>query len=451
VRRQAWGRGVFCGSNALRLQTGNPGLYTKAMNFRVYGFFLALAVSSLALSSISTLAAGLAWASISLAGLWVCVPKNQMATGGAETPIYQDAAKWWLWCCAMALALMLIPTAYWSGPWSERHPQWRLLIGALGMWMLVRKQRPANQMLETLACSAAMAMVLAYGLVIFLSSNAAPTNRIPWMAGLSLLSCALLSLSYGLKDSPMLLRRAWLAASALLLVTALLSGVRGSWPVVLVWISSLWMFHRSDKNLWGGSWRSVILLMTCLLVLGLSFIPKGDNPIVRFQAVVTETGLEIESPALQSGSSSGIRLTVYKTGIAHLWDSPWTGLGPQKTKQILREALVESGVAHDVVQTIGHLHNDFLHPWLEFGFWGLGGYLAYAVGLVVMVRKFTREFSGRIPAIGLLAVLCTHLATGMSNMNLAHNYYPVMLSISVGLILMMAQVTSIANLDSNKA
>lgn len=421
------------------------------MNFWVSGFFLALAVSSLALSSISTLAAGLAWASISLVGFWVCVPKNQMAPGGAETPIYQDTAKWWLWCCAMGLALMLIPTTYWSGPWSERHPQWRLLIGALGMWMLVRKQRSANQMLETLTSSAAMAMVLAYGLVIFQSSTAAPTNRIPWMAGLSLLSCALLSLSYGLKRSPMLLRRVWLAASALLLVTALLSGVRGSWPVVLVWIPSLWMLHRSDKNLWGGSWRSIILLMTCLLVLGLSFIPKGDNPIVRFQAVVTETGLEIESPALQSGSSSGIRLTVYKTGIAHLWDSPWTGLGPQKTKQVFREALVESGVAHDVVQTIGHLHNDLLHPWLEFGLWGLGGYLAYAVGLVAMVCKFTRASSGQIPAVGLLAVLFTHLATGMSNMNLAHNYYPVMLSISVGLILMMAQVTCRTNFDSNKA
>lgn len=52
---------------------------------------------------------------------------------------------------------------------------------------------------------------------------------------------------------------------------------------------------------------------------------------------------------------------------------------------------------------------------------------------------FTKSFN-RIPAIGLLAVLCTHLATGMSNMNFAHNYYPVMLSISVGLILTIASV-----------
>ena len=209
---------------------------------------------------------------------------------------------------------------------------------------------------------------------------------------------------------------------------------------MLVWIMSLWMLHRSDKNLWGESWRSIILLMTCLLALGLSFIPKDDNPIARFQAVVTEAGLEVESPTVQSGSSSGIRLTVYKTGIAHLLDSPWTGLGPQKTKQVIREALVESGVAHEVVQTIGHLHNDLLHPWLEFGWWGLGGYLAYAVGLVLMAHNFFTKSFNRIPAIGLLAVLCTHLATGMSNMNFAHNYYPVMLSISVGLILTIASV-----------
>lgn len=183
--------------------------------------------------------------------------------------------------------------------------------------------------------------------------------------------------------------------------------------------------------------------MLILLMWGLSLTPKDDRLTVRFQAVVAEMGLMSESPVVQTGSSSGIRWTIYKTGVAHLLDRPLTGLGPKKVKQVIREALAESGVAQDVVLTIGHLHNDFLHPWLEFGLWGIGGYLAYAVGLVVMMGKFARAPSGRIPAVGLLAVLCTHLATGMSNMNFAHNYYPVMLSISVGLILMMASIRSL--------
>lgn len=410
------------------------------MNVLASKFFLVLAAFSLSLSSISTLAAGLMWASVALLGLAANKQNEYFVADLDHAPTYLSAAKWWGLSCIIALVLMLVPTVYWSGPWSERHPQWRLVIGALGVWLLLRKQRPTNGLIQILACSTAIAMVLAYGLVIFLSSTAAPTNRIPWMAGLSLLSCVLLSLSYGLTESPILLRRAWLGASGLLLVTALLSGVRGSWPVVLIWAISLWMFHRFDKRLWTGWWRSFILLMACSLASGLALTPKEDNPITRFQAVVMETGLEVKSPDVLPNSSSGIRLTIYKTGIQHLFDSPWMGLGPQKTKQLIRDSLSKSGVSQDVVLTIGHLHSDFLHPWLEFGLWGIGGYLAYAVGLLVMVHNLFKQSSGLIPAIGLLAVLCTHLATGMSNMNFAHNYYPVMLSISVSLILIMASI-----------
>jgi hypothetical protein len=39
----------------------------------------------------------------------------------------------------------------------------------------------------------------------------------------------------------------------------------------------------------------------------------------------------------------------------------------------------------------------------------------------------------------MLALLLMHLSAALSNMNFAHNYYPTLLSISVGLLLMSAQ------------
>lgn len=399
--------------------------------------FLASAVPALGLSSISTLAAGLAWLLIGLAGLsaWLGhrlagnTPKNI-----TERPAL-PAATWWLFACTAAFVLMVIPTAYWDGPWKERHPQWRLLMGAVGLWLLLQFNPPSKRVMQALASAAALSTILAYGLVITVSSDAAPTNRIPWMAGLSLLSCALLSMSYSMDKAALRLRQFWLAASALMVVTVLLSGVRGSWALGFIWPAMLWCLHKSSPLLWRSAWRWLLPLLIVLLTAGLTVIPEKYNPAVRFLAVTQEAGLQGPADEIDYNSSSGIRLGLYVAGLQHVFEHPIFGSGPAATKQLIRQTLEELRLPEELTSIIGHLHNDPLQAWVEFGVFGLAGYLAFAAGMAASIRKIWINEPNQSLAVGLAGLLLMHLITGLSNMNFAHNYYPTLLSVSVALIL----------------
>ena len=398
---------------------------------------LALAIC---LSSLSSKAAGLAWLWMVVGGLlvWLKSYRQPIQTRpllpGRELGI--QIANWWILACALAMVMMLIPTAYWSGPWPERHPQWRMLLGAVGVWWLLRYSPPIQSALRIWASAAAISSLLAYGLVVAASSNEAPTNRIPWMAGLSLLSCALLTLSFALKDAPLKLRQFWLAASALMLVTVLLSGVRGSFPLLLIWPLTLLAMHRSVPSLWQRSWRWLLPLMIFLFVLGLPLIPEGDNPLVRVLHVLRETGAIAVEGSAQPETSSGIRSTLYRTALQHVFDHPLWGMGPTAAKALIVQALMAAGMTDPaVVFGIGHFHSDLLNPWVEFGLWGLMGYVSYLGGMLFIAWRLKCLLAQPVMAFGMLALALVHLATGLSNVNLAHNYYPTMLAISMGLIL----------------
>lgn len=403
--------------------------------------FLVMAVPALGLSSISTLAAGLAWLFISLAGVSAWLSQS---VAGTPTEISKNstlqATAWWLMACVAAFVLMAIATAYWGGPWPERHPQWRLLIGAGGLWLLLRYSPPRAGIVHALASAAALSSILAYGLVITVSSDAAPTNRIPWMAGLSLLSCALLSMSYSMQEAALRLRQFWLAASALMVVTVLLSGVRGSWPLVIIWPVMLWCLHKSSPMLWRSVWRWLLPLLAVLLTAGLALIPEKDNPAIRIIQVSQETGLQGPADEIEYNSSSGVRLGLYFKGLQHVFDHPILGTGPAGTKQLIRQTLEELRL-QERLSIIGHMHNDPLHAWVEFGLFGLAGYFAFAAGIAVAVRKMWINQPNHSMAVGLAGLLLMHLITGMSNMNFAHNYYPTMLSVSIALILACCQTS----------
>ncbi len=122
--------------------------------------FLLLAVPALALSSLSTLAAGLAWLFICLAGFSAWWGRNTDNDPPVHSPALQ-AAQTWLLACAATFVLMAIPTAYWGGPWPERHPQWRLLLGAAGLWLLLRYRPPTARNIYALTSAAAVSSLLA--------------------------------------------------------------------------------------------------------------------------------------------------------------------------------------------------------------------------------------------------------------------------------------------------
>jgi len=410
--------------------------HPRAALSRICLFF---AVPALALSSISTLAAGLTWLFLSLAGVfvWLASDKINDCRHRSEQAWALHAAKWWLLTCIAAFVLMALPTAYWGGPWPERHPQWRLLIGALGLWLLLRHQSMSTRTLHALATAAAVSLPLGLGLVIFLGANAAPTNRIPWVAGLSLLSCTLLCLSYGLQAAPMWLRRTWWLSSCSAMVTVLISGVRGSWLLLLVWPVAWFFLQRTDRRLLALTPRRVLLVLLMLSVsiaIGMRSMPEHDRPWTRMALIIQESGLGSASVSIDASSSVGVRLGLYKAGVEQAWKNPtWLGIGHAEHKAKIRQHLQDMGSTPEMANSIGHYHSDWLNPWAEFGIMGVLGYLSYATGMLTLwVGAFKRQESHL--SIGISTVLVMHIGTGMTNVNFAHNYYPVMFSLCLFLL-----------------
>lgn len=410
-------------------------------------FFLLASSLALALSSVSDLAAGLAWLGLILAGVGAWWSQRGQRPEAADLgPAWQAARLWW-WACVLSWALMMLVTAHWGGPWPERHAQWRLLLGALGLLCLVRYGCLPATTLRWLGHAAALAQVLALQLLLFWGSEAAPTNRIPWMAGLSMLSLALLTWAHvpGLASNR--IRRLWWIASLITLVSVLASGVRGSWLLLLVWPITAACLHVQDPVLWRWSARRALYLAGALVVLmGVihPLVPPKDHPVSRLIQIVQETGLSTTQP-VDGNSSTGIRVLLYKAGLHQVFSEPsWLGIGHAEHMRRLKQHLQTH--SPEAVQAIGHYHNDALNAWVEFGLLGLLAYLVLPLAMAWMAWRLWR--SAPQAACGVAALALMHVGTGLSNANLAHNYYPVMWSLALSLVLLAQRSAGLSRSSS---
>ena len=402
---------------------------------------------ALAFASVSDLAAGLAWLGLILAGVGACWPQRGQRPEAADLgPAWQAARLWW-WACVLSWALMMLVTAYWGGPWPERHAQWRLLLGALGLLCLVRYGRWPPPMLRWLGHAVALTQVLALGLLLLLSSDATPTNRIPWMAGVSLLSLALLTWAHIPGLASVWTRRIWWMASLLALGSVLLSGVRGSWLLLILWPITAAALHMQDRQLWRWSARGVLLLscaVAVLLAVLQPLIPARDHPVIRLVQLFQETGLS-NTHQVDGNSSTGARVLLYKAGLHQVLSAPsWLGIGHAEHMRRLKQHLQTH--SPEAVQAIGHYHNDALNAWVEFGLLGLLAYLVLPLAMAWMVWRLGR--SAPQAACGVAALALMHVGTGLSNANLAHNYYPVMWSLALSLVLLAQRSAGLSRSNS---
>ena len=402
---------------------------------------------ALAFASVSDLAAGLAWLGLILAGVGAWWSQRGQRPEAADLgPAWQAARLWW-WASVLSWALMMLVTAYWGGPWPERHAQWRLLLGGLGLLCLVRYGRWSPMALRWLGHAAAATLCLAMLMTLWVGTDHTPSNRIPWMAGLSLLGLALLGWAHQAHLATLAVRRWWWLASLSTVLTALVSGVRGSWGLLLIWPLCAAILHRQGPAVWRWSWRRSLALvggLSLVLVLSHPFLAPANRPVDRLVQMFSESGV-LGAKAVDSNSSTGSRLLMYQAGLREVLENPsWLGLGHDEHIGRLKAHLRVYSPTY--VEVIGHYHSDLLNPWVEFGLVGLAAYLItplalFWIGLQLLRRQHA---SG---AIGVWALSLTHLLTGLSNTNYAHNYYPVMLSLSM--CMMVLGWSSTGNLESS--
>lgn len=403
-----------------------------------------LFLMALSLSSVSSKLAGSAWLFLVAAGLVVAWQAK------AVDPCAKNAAtQWalvWLVCAALALVFKAVPMLYWHDRWDERHAEIRLLLGAVGTYALCR-WRPTFSCAQQMAVAWAMSVSCAWALLLVLveGRDGLPTNAIPWAAGMALFSACLLAWSLA-PNLTRMNRLGGLAGGLLGLAAVLASESRGAYGLVLLWLVLpllLWMHVKvGGAFVWlpetgGLSWtRRRILGFVLAIVVGLGLVAQTavvQRPLQRIQAAVQEVELSQESLEAGANSSVGARLFMWSHSVPFIAQSPWLGHGQEARKAAIKNWGQAANSAE--VLSLGHAHNEYLHTLMDHGLWGLASLLSYAFGMLwICVRMWKSGHLTQAWAMG--GVLFMHVTTGLTNVNLAHNYYPTMLSLVIGLVLM---------------
>ena len=422
-----------------------PGFFTAA----TFLFWLPLTLL-LAASTLNTKAPGFAWLLFMLAGLWAWwqyrrapdAPDTALDAANLPETLYFSLARIWLLTTLTALLLKTVPMLYWADPWEERHAELRLFLGALGLYGLCQLplQRLRRQYLNAnyvawVGTGLAVACLLALWLVLTKDSNAAPTNRIPWAAALTLSTCTLLTLARMTTDSR--LRYIWLAASMAGLLAVLASEVRGAFGLALVWPAlALYLFKVKPTATLPHDRLKTGMKLTAALLLVAVLIPSPfvQKPLERMQIALPEWQASQRSSALGANTSVGARLYIWQRSLGAFTQSPLIGYGREGRLMQMRQWGEEA--SSPVVKSLGHLHNEYLQTLLDHGLWGMASLLSYSLGLVFMVRKLRAigDIQDKSLAAGLASVLFLHMSAELTNVNFAHNYYPTILSLAVTML-----------------
>ena len=418
-------------------------------------FYLPLALL-LAASTLNTKAPGLAWFCFIAVGLfaWWQSRTDARAPGadaGALAPALPESiplgvAKIWLFATMAALLLKAVPMIYWADPWGERHAEFRLLLGALGLYGLLqlplerlRKQYLAPTCLAWTGTGLAAACVLALWLVLVKGSDAAPTNRIPWACALAISSCTLLALARVEHD--VRLRYFWVAASFAGLLAVLLSATRGAYGIALAWptLGLYLLMLKPALALPRARLKNALQVLAFLVVLAV-LIPSTfvQSPLQRMQTARLEFQASQQSAAQGANSSVGARLYMWQRSLQAIAASPWVGYG--RTGRMAHIDQWGEEANSPVVKGLGHLHNEYLQTLMDHGLWGLASLLSYSIGLLWMARQLiaSPDRGHHALAAGLAGVVFMHMSSGLGNMNFAHNYYPTVLSLAVTLLVCAA-------------
>lgn len=390
----------------------------------------------------STKVAGAAWLLVVLAGLWAALCAPVVRPPGH--PLVRSS-RLWLLACLAALALQVIATWYWADPWGDRHVEIRLLLGACATVSLMRRLRLLPQQKIWLTHALALACWVALG-ITYWNGRMTPSNPISWAAGVSFFVCLLLPLAV----QPRITRwhRAVWGLAVLAGVTAvLLSLSRGSYGLVfwVMGVAGAAAFQQLRQGHTQGvgarsamAWLGSIAGALALLAVLLLGVPRNYEATAgRVQEAWSDIK-GINTPGLPQAqvinTSVGARLHMWRMAVKEIAENPLLGHGRKQRIAWIHQLGEAEG--SDMIKALNHLHSDPLTTLFDHGLFGLTSYLSLAFGLAWLA--FRRAYCSTMLRWALAGVLWMHLTSGLTNMNFGHNYYGVMLALSLLLAWMLA-------------
>lgn len=384
----------------------------------------------IALAPTHTKIAGAAWLLVCLAGLLLFFRKPAVQ-GDERAP----ASKAWLIACAVAAALATITSLIWPGGPDTLHAEFRLLLAAAATQQLVRhlpaaeRWRALTLPAVALACMAALAVI---GLGH--DRHSVPSNPIPWAVGMSFLPCILLPIGLNAETAGRQRVICWMGVGSAI-GAILVSQSRGAFGI-LVW--TIWLLVEAGRQHQTVVSRRFVGVATLLGAAVLAVSVSMPNDPLR----VRQGWNEAES-ALNEGkynSSMGARMYLWRLGWRGFEESPLVGIGGnerlKRIKSVGADLSPGERVRFQEVRNVGHVHNQYLHAAMDGGLIGLASTLAVLAGLGAAAWRL-RRFDP-VASRQMQGVLFMHATAGLTNVNMAHNYYAIMLSLAVTLILVGA-------------
>lgn len=398
----------------------------------------------LALSLTQTKLAGLLWVLLCLWS-WVLLLRHR------TEPLTPSAlaAKRWLVACSITLASWFLMSLYWDEPCCHLSADvgsgLRLCLGALAAYGWARYWSPVaawtRWINQGLAVACASSLVMAFAV----DRGDLPSYPIPWSAAAAMLLTLLLPQALN-PQNRVRDRQWWLCCCGLGVAGVLLSQSRGTY-LVIGWLIYVW---GSSSTTVQRRWRPMQFMAGGILVaaaIGLTATLPSDPLRIRegwhdWTAARTEDN---------QNTSLGARLALYELALDTIAESPWVGVGVRERLRRIHTLGLDlppqeaSKLEH--ARSQGHVHNAYLHHAMDGGIVALTGFLASIMGLLYAARAWSA--SQPIAQRQMLGIAFVHASASLSNVNLAHNYYAVMLSLCTTLVVIQALASS-ASTDTTR-
>lgn len=175
---------------------------------------------------------------------------------------------------------------------------------------------------------------------------------------------------------------------------SLVSGTRSGWVAVpVIALIALYVY-------WEPLFQKKILFLVLLMLVAAGFgvVSQVDLVERRAQVAVDEFVNYYEDD--RNDTSVGLRLDMWKAGMAAFLRNPLIGAGPGGTDAVVAQ-LVASEEIHPNVQNFRHLHNQYVDVMARYGLIGL---ICYLLLLAVPFTLFLRKARSEIVSVQALAL-----------------------------------------------
>ena len=397
---------------------------------RIKCLLLSMLLLCTALAPMNTKIAGAAWFLVVLLGLFSAFQKNNNSDSQKT-----KAAYGWFIATSASLLIFMAMTAYWQDSWGALHVQLRVFLAAAACLAFVRCYASSPKLTRWIAHAITVSCAVAF-FVTWKYGRETPSNPIPWAVGISFLPCLLLPNT--LNQQEKLIHRGFWSVGVLLGIAAvLLSLTRGAYGILLwaLFFYGLVFFHKmklSKKQLVVGG--ATLLLVSAAVF----YSPRlWQEPLQDVQQGWHEAKdfVYAGDPTQAMNTSVGVRLYFWPLAFSAIQQSPWLGMGRAHRKIFIHQ----QGLAmhSPVLAQLDHFHNDYLTFLVDYGVIGLFGFMALIGGLALLIWQFAQWDS--IAAWQLSGILFMSSTGSLTNANFSHNFYGVMLALSISLVLLTAR------------